>query len=260
MKSLILFILFATNAFCLELDACLGKAAHHGANGETIPSDCKTFVMASPIRKDFTDTSVSALNNILLVGDEFIAGPETGLTNIRQLEVSSEEQRVYVLNQNGEDFSVLSFPATYGGNISPRKKLITIEMKRASSFAIDSNKIYVISKEQGWIKSFNLHADPDGRRPANSTKVLDQVEIEPLQAKGLAVSSSNVYALLGDRVEVYGKDLAASSVAVIDGAGQLLDATKIEYLENEKALVASNQEGPIIAFIKDAEGVYVPRP
>ncbi len=89
---------------------------------------------------------------------------------------------------------MLSFPASYGGNIAPRRKLISKELANVTGFSIDpdSKRIYAFSQQDGWLKAFNLHADPDGRLPEHSTDVLAKTELEPLQAKDICVSKESV--------------------------------------------------------------------
>lgn len=256
------FSLLSLNALSIELPTCSDVAFSHGENGIVLSEDCKLHLVNSPLKASMGEKqSVYGLNNMILTYDDSItAGPETLLSQIVDMKISPEEDRVYVLNQDGRKSSILSFPAEYGGNIAPRRKLITDELENATGFVLDfpAKRIYAISQMEGWIKAFNLHADPDGRLPEHSTELLFEAPLEPLAAKDLSVSSSEVFVLEGDRIRVLSKNLEPKLDQVIEGAGQLSNATHIEYDQTKKALIASNHEGPIMTFIKDSNGLFVP--
>lgn len=198
---------------------------------------------------------------------ELLAGPQTKLFEAKDIELSELENRFYVLNRDESDSQVFSYTLEYGGNLAPLRKLINPELLQASDITIDfaDKKLLISSQDAGWVKVFNLHADPDGRREENSTKTLATLSNELTSPIDTAVSETEIFVLEDLRVSIYSKEEVysgqeqseSSPIAVLDGSGSFRNVTGIKFDSNENALRVYGKEGVVSVFYKDQFGNYI---
>ena len=198
---------------------------------------------------------------------ELLAGPQTKLFEAKDIELSEQENRFYVLNRNESGSQVFSYTLEYGGNLAPLRKLISPELAQASDITIDfaDKKLLISSQDGGWVKIFNLHADPDGRREENSTKTLATLSNELNSPIDTAVSETEIFVLEDQKISIYSKEEVysgqeqseSSPIAVLDGASSFGNVTGIKFDSNENALRVYGKEGVISVFYKDQFGNYI---
>lgn len=245
-------------------DECSLRAQTHASpEGSRAPATCAEVVANDPLSlfNSAEGRQAAAQANMLSVANadgewELIAGDNSKLREILDLKISPQENRVYVLNKNGESRQVLSFPADAGGNLAPRRKLVAEEIDTASSITLnwEAKKLFVASTQMGWIKVFHLHADPDGRRPANSTESLATYDSPSMAPLALAASALELAVLETNRVLVFNVNgELKQSLALENGEG---NAKKVVLDSKENALLIRDQEGADIVFQKDENGLY----
>lgn len=152
--------------------------------------------------------SVDVDNTIVLHANRVTAGHKTKLTDIIAVDFLEDNAKIYVLNKNGTDYSVLSYLYNISGNLVPSRELKSLELLSASNLTTDhpSQKLYVISQSAAWIKIFNLQADPLGKRAENSPDMLYAISgiATGLQAPlDIKIVGSEIFVLDSDRILVF---------------------------------------------------------
>jgi hypothetical protein len=191
--SFLMYVLFTLNSFGkVDFNFCVEAGTFYGSQKTivtVIPDVCKKLIEESHI-KDVSNNNnikVFARKNLVyiqffslnenkervLIQDHFISGENSKLTDVRIIRISELDKKIYVLNSDRNELSLLSYFYEVGGNISPARKLITSDLAGADDFILDSNlkEIYVISNKGNWLKVFHQDADPDGKRENNSVAV-----------------------------------------------------------------------------------------
>jgi hypothetical protein len=185
----ILILLFSFSSYATQnLQECSEKATTYYSTesiSTKIPSQCGELI--SNIKDSSTSAlssdgsiKISAYKNIIYINnngvDRFIAGNLSRVHNVISLFFDDTESKIYVLNENPErQREVLSFKPDLTGNVSPIRSLETRELEMATSISVKGNHIYAISSSHDWKKTFNKNADPNGKKPENSSVILREV-------------------------------------------------------------------------------------
>lgn len=203
--------------------------------------------------------------NTLLDANRITAGHKTKLTNIQAIDFLEEDSKVYILNKNGVDFSVLSFSYNISGNLSPSRDLSSSELEQASNLTADhsSQKLFVISEDGAWIKSFNLKADPNGKRAENSTQVqttVSGVASGLVAPKDICTNESEIFVLDGDKILTFNKsdngDIAPKRV--IAGENTNISNAKAISINPNGNIEITNGDGQVLVFSYDGDGNISP--
>lgn len=277
-KFLVAFLFISFYSFAqVSLQTCSDEAKLYAKAEqlEGMPAGCDSLVKSSPQSKILLpEIELYAKSNMIyfdrytidqngtrtLISSNLLAGDQTRFGNVIDLDVSLSDMRFFVLSSDGDDLSVFSYTTEYGGNLAPKKKLITSELQGTNKISVDSNdsKIYAISSANGWVKSFHLNADPDGFLSENSVERVRIIDAAINSPVDVASSSSEVFILEQDKILVFGKtEDDPSPQYVIDGAGVFVNVISVSFDESENALKVKNSEGDIVTFVKDEVGGFL---
>lgn len=288
MKLLLIMTIFSCISFANTWEECSSAVPNYGGGHlhTEIPEACFSLIQSMGAERKIATSEdgmkeVLAYGNLVYIADYEIsdgnqvlksasplAGKNPLIQHVLDLELSAHEERFYVLDDDGSTNSVYSYSTDHGGNLAPLRKLISDDIQGASGIEIDyaDKKLFVFSKH-GWVKAFNIHADPDGRRPENGTKSLFDIEAQLTSPIDLAVSEHELFVLESDRVLVFSKEAynegnsdSVTPNQIIDAAGGFENVSEIKFDPKENALSVSNQEGVDIVFKKDLSGSYIFQP
>ncbi len=219
----------------IVIDDCVEAGKYYGSQQKVpvlIPTECKDVILSKDILKVSSISNSEMIKayghtNLLYIrifqldeknvleqtADHFISGAKSKLTNIIDIKISELDQKVYVLNENNGQYSIYSYFYSSGGNIVPARKLITTEIKNATSFRIDSEskELAVMSSSEGWIKFFHIEADPDGKRAKNSNSVLRLIEGALESPQDILFIGSIIYVIDNNKVLVFDKNMLKDS-------------------------------------------------
>ena len=212
-----LMILFSFPVYA-DLEHCFLSGETYGAQktiATKVPKTCYPIIEEKSDdlqKRKVNELEVFGLRNLLLLKRisenkaryELIAGPNTKIENILAVEIDPTEKRVYVLNQGTEGNQILSYFYENGGNNAPARKLITNELSEAFDFTLDSNKkiLVVVSKLGGWIRTFHLHADPDGKKSENHVGKLGEYTNQNIdwdKIQNISIENEKINLQLEDR-------------------------------------------------------------
>lgn len=198
-------------------------------------------------------------NNIILDAQRITAGHKTKIKEILAVDFLEDNAKVYVLDKNGSNYSILSFIYNVSGNLTPSRHLKSNELSLASNLTADfqSKKLYVVSKHSAWIKVFNLRADPRGKKAENSSNLLNSISGNgsSLQAPiDIKVYGSEMFILDSDRVLVFNitdngitspKRSIAGSNTQISGAQRLEinSSGQLEIINSDNSIKKFNLSG-----------------
>jgi len=259
-KLLIVFLIFSQLSFA-SLTECIEAGKGFGSQREIpieIPKKCKTLLMSddtSIVYAKSRDNLVEVYgkknllfirifkidkNKYVLDKEHFISGENSKLSKIIGIKINTKDGRVYVMNENHGQKSILSYFYNVGGNLSPARKLITDDLRDATGFEIDpvGERLYVYSFEKSWVKSFHKDSDPDGRRPANSSHVLQVFDADKSLLKSpidIKIYNEKLFVLDSDRLLIFKNDLTPISTILSDGA-DFQNAVELSIDENKKSL------------------------
>lgn len=264
-----------------SLDTCMHVAAQTGVidNPAPMPGECSELIAQSAGAKAHAISSDGLLEvygfgpiaylkyyenktpeEKALLGAEAITGTKTKLSSISIVQLNEQEKRVYILNRDGESSSILSYHLEYGGNLAPLRKLVGEAMAGASDFTIDqeNKKLIVISQKFGWLKSFELHADPDGRSPANALAPIAEISSSFTSPLAVEKSPSNIFVLDSNKVLVFESQLSdeAQALQELSIEGEFGEGSVLEFNQKENALLVRNQKGVEIIFEKSLAGDF----
>ena len=214
MKYLLITLALSITSFAqTTIEECAVLAQYHGhaTMSQDVPKECYGIIkgLNASMQKTAKHT-IAGHKNLLYIESEgllkLISGNKTLLENVKAINAAPLDDLIFVLNENETGLEVLSFPVSFGGNLAPRRRLVTGELEGASGIKADTkNKgLYVFSKDQSWIKVFNQNADPNGKRAENSNKVLRSITgVSPID---LEIVDTKLYILTDQEIIVVEKD------------------------------------------------------
>lgn len=271
--------LYTTVCFSqVTIESCYESARYYGDATQAITPPLECYELSKQqlnyINSDASsDYSVIAGHNMVYVENlstqktNLLAGSKTMLNNALATELSVDEDRVYVLNAQEDSREVLSYPISFGGNLAPRRKLLSQQLDFASNISInyEQKELYVISEQQGWIKVFNLHADPDGKRPEHSTRMkreIFEVQSEQLNPIDIATSETEMFVLSNDKILIFPQSSSGSvelSRVIAGENTQILSAKRIRYNRQEQTITVTNLDGLELVFPSNSNGNVSPQ-
>lgn len=284
---LILTILSFNSLAQTTLEQCSSDALYLGSQTNiprSIPADCSLRVIENigNYNQDISHDSkvkVFGVKNMLyteiyqddglgglsLFNTHMTSGENSSLSNILAVDVNSTDTRTYVLNETDGQYQVYSYYYADGGNNVPVRKLITPEIINATNLKVHSEKIYIISSTDSWLKIFNRLADPDGPRENNSTSVLGSItgaNSEIVTPLDIAVSSSEIFILESSKILVFNKldNGNVSPSRSISGINtQLIDAIKLNISTDESKILVTLNDNTKLTFLINDSGDISPQ-
>ena len=204
-------------------------------------------------------------NNVILDANRVTAGHKTKLTNIIALDLLEDNSKIYVLNKNNFDYSVLSFKYNISGNITPSRILAGAELSQATNLVADfsSQKLFVISSSEAWIKVYNLKADQNGKNPENSLELQRQIsgpQTQLIAPVDILINQSDLIVLDSDRILIFNKSDNGDNTPkkVIAGTNTNLINSKSISMDSNANIMVTNGDGNTLTFSKDASGNVAP--
>ncbi|MBC75292.1 MAG: hypothetical protein CME64_04685 [Halobacteriovoraceae bacterium] len=214
MKYFIITLALTFTSFAqTSLEECAVLAQYHGhaTMSQKVPKECYEIIkgLNASMQKTAKHT-IAGHKNLLYIESEgllkLISGNKTLLENVKAIDAAPSDDLIFVLNEKETELEVLSFPVSFGGNLAPRRRLVTNELEGASGLKADTKnkELYVFNKNQSWIKVFNQNADPNGKRAENSNKLLRLITgVSPLD---LEIIDTELYILTDREIIVVEKN------------------------------------------------------
>jgi len=280
----IFILLYSFNGYSQStLSMCINAGSTFGSQKTApteIPSDCYISLLNSQNQLNYDESSDGLIkiigtknlllsrvhdydesSKVVLLKDEYTSGDKSKLTEIKAVDFNESDARIYVLNQENTQKQVYSYAYDIGGNNTPIRELHTIEIEQASNLRVDgkSSEIFLISLNDKWIKVFNRLADPDGRRPENSNRLLRSIQGPTTQLQApidLAIIGNELFILEPNKILVFNKQSNGniSPIRVIQGSNtNLLNAKRLE-VSNDGNLEIKNGDNSILNFSPNANG------
>lgn len=287
-KITLLVFIYSINCFSqVTSELCELKAKDLGSQSgipQSIPSDCTNLIKSNQSLYNFDSTQAGDIkvyghknmllteiyqpneNGDLVLNTHYTSGEKSKLTNILAVEINTGDQRSYVLNEENGQYSVYSYFYSDGGNNVPARKLITTQIINATNIKVDnsSSLLYVVSSQEGWVKVFNMHADPDGPRDENKLDMLKSlfgINSELTSPIDITFTSSEVFILDESKILVFNASDNGNVTPkrIIQGFNTNLDNSKdIEISQDGQSIVVTKINNTQLTFPLAASGNVTP--
>lgn len=287
MKWILLTLLLSNQLHATTLNDCEVAGQNYG-NQEGMPVDipevCKSLIESQISSFSFSKsksklTQVFGFKNILyikkftsddlgnlsLLKEYLTSGKKSRLTNIIATNVDEQDHRVYVINKKDSEYEILSFSSLFGGNNTPLRKIISNEILGATNIASDAanNEIFVISKNNGWVKVFNKLADINGRRAENSLNVkrsltgLNSQIVNPID---LSINNDELFILEAEKLLVFDKNASGNTAPKRSISGPSTQITNaLSFKIKDSKIYIKNQDQSIKVFNLEDSGNVSPQ-
>ncbi len=260
-KIFIFTFIFSLNGFAQStLESCSQAGLEYGdaqiANN-AVPDDCHSVLLSNQNQFNYKESTNSLIKiiggqnliytevyqldanqNPVLFSIEITSGKNSMLKEIQALEYNQGDDRIYVLNKDGDSSHIFSYQAQTGGNNAPMRRLISNELDGATNLKLNHVKqeTFVVSTGNAWVKVFNLYADNLGARAENSISTLRSLQgnnTQLIAPTDIAISDDEVFILDSNKILIFnindsGNVAPKTILTEVDDAA-LATAVSIEY-------------------------------
>jgi hypothetical protein len=184
-----------------------------------------------------------------------IAGPATGLTSAQSIAVSNGE--IYVIQGDG---SIVVFPLTASGNVTPTRKLTHTGTYNALHAVVDHDEIYVVSGVPGVLsnpaQSFILVIPALAAGDTAPTRIMQLTPRSNLPPQGLAIRGDELFVLSISAIDVVPTG-ADGAVAPLRSLSPMSSAYQMVMFRDE-LYVVDFVDDRVQVFSADASGTATP--
>lgn len=287
MTRFLIILIFINKLFAqVTLEECSSQAIDFNSKEKTpttLSTDCYPLLLAQKSIINYDESSDGLVkgvsynnifysevwlldaNNIPFLDSQRItAGHSTMFHSLSAIRFNAADAKFYLLNKiETGSTQILSFFYDITGNLNPITQLESEELNSAYHFSIMNEEIFVISKENSWIKVFNKNAHPKGTKPNQTNNLLRHIwgiSTELDSPVDILIFNNEIFILDNNKILVF--DISANGAIApkrkIQGTNTLLNAPKKLEINNNGEIEITNGNNNILKYPISSQGNISP--